>query len=367
MIRLLRRTLDQVRGTGEASVTIPSMDGAFRPNRLLDQAEVIAEVKEPDNLVDDGTRILLTSGSALLSIGRGDSLVTPEAVHRFDAPISCVAGHASGLLAIGLNDGRIVLHGGHHDGKVLSKLGDRALFCPTALVFVDPQTLLIALGSRTNTPQSWKRDLMEKNATGSVWRLNLESGEATCLADNMAFPYGLAPLASDSVVVSEAWRHRLVLVNGKTKPQVMLGDLPGYPARISSDGNGGHWLSIFAPRRQMVEFVLREPAYLKRMLTEVPEELWMAPALSSGHSFEEPLQGGAVKHLGIDKPWAPTRSYGMLVGLNHDFSPLRSAHSRADGKRHGITSALGLGVKVLAASKGSGKILALDVNAFDGV
>jgi hypothetical protein len=48
-------------------------------------------------------------------------------------------------------------------------------------------------------------------------------------------------------------------------------DLPGYPARISPAQAGGSWLAVFAPRRQIVEFVLREPAYRKRMLQEVPE------------------------------------------------------------------------------------------------
>jgi hypothetical protein len=116
----------------------------------------------------------------------------------------------------------------------------------------------------------------------------------------------------------------------------------------------------------MIEFVLREPEYLACMLSDVPEPFWMAPALSSGHSFEEPLQGGAVRHLGQLKPWAPTRSYGMIVELSDSFHALRSAHSRANGRRHGVTSALDFGGRTLVASKGGNVILALDHNFHNG-
>jgi hypothetical protein len=361
MIGLLRRSLDQIRGTGEASVTIPSMDGAFRPNSLLDEAEVVANIEAPDNLAHDGTRTLLTSGSSLLTLEEAAKTTRRRSIFAFESPISALAAHPSGTLAIGLEDGQIMLHGGRYDGRLITKAADRPLVCLTALAFADPQTLIVALGSRTNPPRSWKRDLMQRNASGSVWKFDLESGSAGLLADRMAYPYGLAPLASGRVIVSEAWRHRLVSVGADGKSEVALGDLPGYPSRISPNRNGGYWLCLFAPRRQMIEFVLREPDFLKQMVRDVPEEFWMAPALSSGHSFEEPLQGGAVRHLGINKPWAPTRSYGMLVELNEAFSPLRSAHSRADGKRHGLTSSLSLGEKVLVASKGGGVTLSLDV------
>jgi hypothetical protein len=367
MISVLKRSLDRIRGTGDASVTVPSMDGAFRPNNLLDAAAVLADVEAPDNLIQAGSDVLLTSGATLLSLEATAKSSTRRPIEQFQWPISALAAHASGTLAIGLDDGRVTLRGGPFDGRTIDKFVDRPLSCPTALAFAGPQTLIVALGSRSHRPSDWKRDLMERNATGSVWKTDLANGASTCLADNMAFPSGLAVLPQGSVIVSEAWRHRLVSVDGKSNPPIRLGDLPGYPSRISASGDGGYWLCLFAPRRQMIEFVLREPAFRKEMLRDVPEEFWMAPSLSSGHSFEEPLQGGAVRHLGAVKPWAPTRSYGMLVELNESLLPLRSAHSRADGSRHGITSALTLEDRVLIASKGGGKVLALGLGPWNEV
>ncbi|HXT09657.1 MAG TPA: hypothetical protein VN715_22320 [Roseiarcus sp.] len=94
------------------------------------------------------------------------------------------------------------------------------------------------------------------------------------------------------------------------------------------------------------------------MFVEV--DYWIAPALESGRSFLEPLQGGAIKQLGILKPWAPSRSYGLLIRLDGDFRPIASFHSRADGARHGETSCLDLGGRVFISCKGGDMIVMLD-------
>ncbi len=364
MIGALQRGLDRLRGTGAASVTVPSMDGALRPNTLLETATVLAGITAPDNLASDGSHIYLSSGGSLLRLTPQQS--EAQEVGQFAAPIACLAGHASGLLAVGLDDGRLLLRGGAQDGRAFTALAGEPLRCPTALAFADPQTLFVCLGSRSTAPLAWKRDLMERNASGSVWRLDLASGAATCLGERLAYPCGVSPGPAGEVVVAEAWRHRLIALAAGRAPRVVIGDLPGYPSRLAPAADGGHWLCIFAPRRQMIEFVLREPAYRQRTLRELPEDLWMAPALCSGRSFQEPLQGGAVKHLGIDKPWAPSRSYGLLVRLSAAYGPIASAHSRADGQRHGITSALTAGAHVLTTSKGGDLLLRLDTAALDG-
>jgi hypothetical protein len=95
------------------------------------------------------------------------------------------------------------------------------------------------------------------------------------------------------------------------------------------------------------------------MIAEVDPEFWIAPALSSGRSFKEPLQAGGVIRLGIHKSWAPTRSYGLLARLDAALTPLWSGHSRADGKRHGITSLVEVDGSLLATSKGKGEVIAI--------
>src|SRR6185437_5060130 len=40
------------------------------------------------------------------------------------------------------------------------------------------------------------------------------------------------------------------------------------------------------------------------------------------------------------KPWAPPRSYGLVIRLNESGVPLYAIHSRVDGVNHGIVSAV---------------------------
>jgi len=101
------------------------------------------------------------------------------------------------------------------------------------------------------------------------------------------------------------------------------------------------------------------------MLRELSSEHWIAPSLRAGTSFSEPMQGGAVKVHGIHKPWAPTRSYGLLILLDSDLAPIRSYHSRADGNRHGIVSACELKGRVVIASRGDNFVCSMPVPQSD--
>ncbi len=363
MMRGLRDRLDTFWGRGAAAVTVPSMDGALRPNNLLDQAPVLLSIPEPDNLVDCAGEILFSSAGVVFALAGDAAAGRPVPKYQFDQPIACLAAHESGVLAVGVS-GEIALRGGARDGKSFKQVGGAPLLCPTALAFDGPDALIVCLGSTANPPQEWKRDLMQRNASGSVWRIDLATGSATRLADGLGYPNGVLLVGRD-LRISEAWRHRVLLVKPGAAPAALLEHLPGYPARMTASADGGSWLCVFAPRRQMVEFVLREKAYRERMMREVHPDHWMAPALRSGRSFLEPIQGGAVKHLGISKPWAPTRSYGLVIRLDVSGSPVVSAHSRADGVRHGVTSCLEFGDRLLVASKGGGVIASLELAELD--
>jgi hypothetical protein len=172
-------------------------------------------------------------------------------------------------------------------------------------------------------------------------------------------PAGLA-VDGETLVCSEAWKHRLIRIDagGAGQAPMVYIDLPGYPGRIAPTA-GGYWLAVFAPRTQLVEFVLREPAYAKRMLAEVPQPYWIAPTLRAGRSFYEPLQGGGVKHLGLLKPWAPTMSAGLCIALDTAFQPRLSLHSRADGATHGVTSVVEHSGRIFAAARGDGVVVAM--------
>ena len=361
MMGALRRGIDAFWGRGAAAVTVPSMDGALRPNGLLDRAPVELALPAPDSLVECAGEVLVASGAAVIALQTG-APARPK--YAFAGDITALASHPSGALAVAMS-GEIALRGGAHDGTSFFEVERLPLLCPTAVAFDGPDCLIVCLGSATNPPQEWKRDLLQCNASGSVWRVPLGDGAATRLADGLSYPSGVFVEGGRPIRVSEAWRHRVVRLLPGDGIEMLVEHLPGYPGRMSAAADGGSWLTVFAPRRQMVEFVLRERAYRERMMREVLPDYWMAPALRSRRSFLEPIQGGAVKHLGVQKPWAPTLSYGLVIRLDKDGSPVASLHSRADGVRHGVTSCLDQGDRLLVASKGGDVVLSVDLAELD--
>ena len=344
----IAKALDQWFGRGEASITTPPMDGAFRPNDLLDAAAVALEAPGPDTLAVTSQGLLVSLGRTLKRV---DKLEDGTAA-SFDAETSALAGLPDGGAAAGLVDGRIVFVGGRNDGRTIA--GPR---CMTALAPARDGALLIANGSEVHGPADWKRDLMEKSSSGSVWRLDLATGASTQIAGNLAYPYGLLD-EGDSVVVSESWRSALTrILPGTSRRAVpVLESLPAYPARLSRGGDGAIWLALFAPRSQLVEFVLSEDRYRRRMIDDIDPDLWVAPDLRTGQSPLEPTQQGGVRQLGVLKPWSPSRSYGLVARLDAACRPIASLHSRANGHRHGVTSCVAFEGRVFFAAKGDGVV-----------
>jgi hypothetical protein len=361
MIAAIRSLLDRWRGSGAHAAIVPPMDGVLGPNQAIEEAPVLLGPVAPDNLILDGGDILFSTGRSVMQFGARDTLVSARLLAAFESEVAALAVR-DGMLAVGLEAGGVRVRGGRHDGKVFSELGGRRILCPTALLITDADTLLVALGSQQNAPSLWRHDLMQKNASGSVWRVNLTSGQATCLADDLAWPCGLLDGGDGKLIVSESWRSRLLAMRAGRPPAVVLADIAGYPGRLAAASDGGAWLAVFAPRSQLVEFVLREDDYRRSMMAEVEPRFWVAPSLSSAQSFLEPMQLGGLKQLGMLKPWAPTRSYGLIVGLDTAHEPRVSFHSRADGRRHGITSALETGGRLLATSKGGDAIVSLPLD-----
>ncbi|RUU53177.1 hypothetical protein [Mesorhizobium sp. M2C.T.Ca.TU.002.02.1.1] len=342
---ILDPILDVFRGK---AVTIPPLDGAFRPNTRLDDLPAFAELTEPDNLLAADGRLLVSSGNAILAVAAGSE---PIVVETFQSSVTALALSRAGELTVGLESGKLLIAG----KEVSLPAGIR---CITALAYADDGTLWLANGSSEHAPSQWAADLMKKGASGSLWA-RPAGGDFRKAADGIAFPYGLYPAGGD-VVVSESWRHQLVRFSATGNRATVLTHLPGYPSRLAPAGDGGAWLTLFAPRNRLIEFVLQETHYRQDMIDQVPPAYWIAPALASNRSFLEPLQCGGIRTMGIHKPWSPSRSYGLVVRLDRDMQPQFSLHSRANGTRHGICSVAEKDGRLFVASKGGDCVLALE-------
>jgi len=353
MIAGLKRAWDNLFGLGEAAVTVPPLDGSLRPNSKLDEARARFPLENADCLVVVSGNVIVSSGNAIYAWKNNKRWRKRE---EYKSNIACIVTTTDGGLIVALTCGDIIIDGGKYDGRNY-RLSEN-IQCITALTVSDDY-LFVANGSAINSAENWQCDLMQRSASGSIWRIDLESGESTQIAGNLAYPAGLI-LDGTSLIYSEAWKHRLVKIDalGTGQSQILYGDMPGYPGRISRS-TSGYWLAVFAPRSQLVEFVLRETAYCKRMISEVPMAYWIAPKFRSGTSFYESLQGGGVKHFGQLKPWAPTMSAGLCVKLNNTFQPDFSLHSRADGKTHGVTSIIECGDDLFIAAHGDNVVVSI--------
>lgn len=190
MLKAVSRIVDRLRGSGEAAVTVPSMDGALRPNVRIENAVQMHTAEAPDNLVEHGGEILFSSGANILVLGlqSGKSSVSEQ----LSSEVTCLASHPCGSLAIGIAEGGVFVRGGAHDGTLIADFAGQRMPAATAASFETPDSLLVCFGSHQFSPEEWERDLMTKNASGSVWRVDLGTLRSECLANGLAYPYGVA-------------------------------------------------------------------------------------------------------------------------------------------------------------------------------
>ena len=357
MISGLKKAWHGLWGNGESSVTVPIMDGALRPNNALDTAETLLLAPDVDNLGGQAGKLYFTQGARLLSLDGASA--EPVVEEELASDISALAISSDGEVVVGLDAGGVLTKRSIQSGEWTKIDFQGAPAHVTAMAFSPTGDLYFCIGSQVHRPALWNNDLMKLGASGSVWVLRKGERTPARIADGLAYPSGIGFLEDGRPLVSEAWKHRLVSLDGNGRVAAVLSDLPGYPGRILSAGGDVHWLCVFAPRSQMIEFVLREHVYREHMVNTIDNRFWMAPTLRAGKHFKEPVQGGGIRHLGIQKPWGPTRSYGLIVRIEGGNRIAASLHSRSDGNRHGMTSIAGWNGGVVASSRGDGALIVL--------
>ena len=352
MIAALKDFTDRLLGRGDATITVPSFDGALRPNQILEKAEIVGQFDAPEDLATDGKALYIADGTAILRL---DGAVRTE-VRRFDRPITALCCLPDGGIAVALDGREVQVFATPSAPSAIATFSDPAMIAINALAPGPGKTLVATDGSTERPYSQWAHDLMERGRSGRVLVLDLESRSIRTLASGLRYAFGVCAAGSD-LFVSESWRHRVIALGADGSQRTVLEHLPVYPSRLSPAASGGFWLTAFAARTQLVEFVLRENAYRRRMMAEIDPEYWIAPKLKSGQSFLEPMQGAHIKTMGVVKPWAPPRSYGLVIRLDAGGVPLYALHSRVDGVNHGVVAAVERDGALFAIAKGPGRLL----------
>ena len=352
MIAALRGFADQWLGRGDATITVPSFDGALKPNQILEQAETVATFEAPEDLACDGKVLYVADGSA---IRRLDGAATTE-IRRFERLITALCCLPDGGIAVALDGREVRVFATPTASHPRVTFADGSMLAINALAPGPGNTLIATDGSSARPYGQWAHDLMERGRSGRVVVLDIANGSVRTVASRLHYAFG-ACSAGGIILVSESWQHRVIAIAPDGRQRTVLDNLPVYPSRLSPAASGGFWLTTFAARTQLVEFVLRENGYRRRMMAEIDPQYWIAPKLKSGQSFLEPMQGAHIKTMGVIKPWAPPRSYGLVIRLNAEGVPLYALHSRVDGVNHGVTGAVELDGALYALAKGPGRLL----------
>jgi len=343
---------------------IPPLDGALSPNDRLDACTPIGDALPGlDDVIaaKDGS-VYVSTGKKVLKLS-GNGLANRSLVAEFEGEAGGLAMHPDGRLLVcvaGL--GLAALDPARPDPRWLESAdGSRFTGLNSVAAAADGRIFLVE-GSTGREPGQWRHDLMEKRSNGRLVACSAGLDHPQVLLSGLPYPYGVAISADGKQLwLTESWAHRLsrfaLTGSGIAQREIVAGNLPGYPARLHLDAHGGFFLGMFARRTHLIEFVLKEDDFREEMLETVAPDYWIAPAFAGGSDCLEPMQIGGVKALGIQKPWAPPRSYGLLVHLDGEGEATDSLHSRAGGRYHGITGACDTQYGVVIAARGAGRLL----------
>jgi Strictosidine synthase len=341
---------------------IPVLDGPLLPNDRLERSKALpVEIAEPDDLLITTAGDLLVSSGSTIARLRAPRFETVDGVARLPGRAGPLAADRNGVV-VGVDGIGVMRVGADGVSSLLFDAADgERVRCPTAIAVADDGSVYVADGSRRHAASEWVWDLMERGAEGRLIRYDPRRGEARVLLSDLSFPAGVAlDAAGDSLLLTQAWAHRLdrFSLDGRHL-EAIFDNHAGYPGRIHRDPAGGYWLSVFALRTHLVEFVLTQDDFRREMMRTIDPRWWIRPALRSLDSGLEPLQGGAIRKLGITKPWAPPRAYGLVVRLSEQGEPVESLHSRPGGRHHGAVSARRADGDLFVACKGADRILTI--------
>jgi len=368
---LARDIIDRIFFPDRDVHAIPVLDGGFSPNERLESARQIgAAFEAPDAMTLDGSGTLFVSSGTTVVACSGPEFENRRPLVQFDTNTGALAwSERTGLLVGVCGRGVCAVDASGKPKSWLTIVDGTPVHCPTAIAVDGDGSVFITDGSRHNTPDLWLVDLMHKRApSGRLIACDAALGAPRVIAGGLDWPAGVA-VAHDGrrVLVTESWPHRLSAYNMSGHGgRVLVKNFTGYPGRIVRGDNDDYWLAFFALRTQLTEFVLREHAFRTRMMANVQPHLWVGPSLGGTFDYREPTQIGRIKKLGIQKPWAPPRSYGLVARLDADGNAIESFHSRTSGKLHGVTSVIVDRGRVLVGSKGHRKLAELTTSAGAG-
>ena len=348
------RTLKELISPGSVRrATLAPFEAGLSPDSALDLAEVVlSDDAEVDDIVVTGDgRIVCSVGSEVRRLD-GPSLTT---VASCDGTVTALAVRDRTILAAVEGTGVVAIDG----DKIATSCDDDAVRTGVSALAVHRDgTTYATIASRHNRLADWSRGLLSSDSSGELVAISAD-GAVTRLTGDLGWPAGVCVTHDERLLVSESLATSITTLDRAGSSRATLATrLPFYPGRIRPSP-AGYWLAAPYVRNRATELILSEPELVAEMTATIEPPEWMVPRLRSERPHTDALQIGQVRILGVIKPWAPPRSYGLVAHLDQDGRFDWSAHSRADGYHHGVTATGVLGDRLIVAARGRRNLLAL--------
>jgi hypothetical protein len=338
------------------------MEAGLRPDSRLDDAVLLTEpgAFEPECVAVLGGSVVFSQGSA---VHRLDPGAPPRPLVELGGEVAALAVDGATLVASVVGRGVVRVDAG---GAVSEISTDTRLRTGLTDLCVGDGGRIFATQGSDSLPFDRMIDaLMRDDRSGSVLEIPARAsagGSVRVLAERQPWPSGIASNGPDRLLVALAHAHTLATMgtDGRGRSTVQA-DLPFYPGRLTRAGDAGFWLAVPYVRNRATELILDEPELRAEMVASIARSEWLVPRLRSETPHTDALQMGQLRMLGVLKPWAPPRSYGLVAHLDAHGRFDRSAHSRPDQRNHGITHAVEHDGRLVMAMRGRRAVAAIEI------
>jgi len=270
----------------------PALTGALEPRGRLAEAELIRheamEFSEDVAIGADGAVYAGQPDGSLLRLrDAGDSWEADTVATLTDKPVLGLRFGPDGRLYAAASDALYAVDVESGSVEVLTRQGGSHPLGFADDLDIGPD------GTVYFTEASWKfanpggheisyhLDMAENRPYGELLAWDPASGETRLLVDELYFANGVA-MASDnrSVFFIETYRYRLsrYWLEGPRagEVEIVAENLPGIPDGVSSDGEGRLYIAMDTQRAPVMRLLHRNP-FLTRMITKLPEWVWLRP------------------------------------------------------------------------------------------
>lgn len=146
--------------------------------------------------------------------------------------------------------------------------------------------------------ETWSLDLLEGRGNGRLLCYDPATETTKTVCDNLVFPNGVCVTHDGQhLLVASTWTCSILIFDLKRMqdgPRYFMRGLPGYPDNINRASDGGYWIALAGMRSPVIDLVMEDPGFRKRMAKTVPPTNWLFGNLNTGGVLKSDGEGKIV-------------------------------------------------------------------------